>query len=103
MLGFANGCGKGLTGIVTESVSGKYLPCFIANFVPFAHLMQGAFGVFGYTGDGISKSLDRAVHRQTLKHILTARQAQAEYLSQARSTVQPDPKIAEAFSRRRVM
>lgn len=32
--------------------------------------MTGALGVFGYAGDGIAKSIDRAVHCKCLKRVL---------------------------------
>ena len=61
-------------------VSTKHLRAF--RLESYTDLVPGSFGVLGYTGDGISKSLDRAVHRKTLKRILAAKVAEAEHLMQ---------------------
>ena len=63
VLGFANGCGKGV--FVSSGFS--------------THPIVGALGIFRYTRDGIAKSLDRAIHGETMKHILAAKQAEVEY------------------------
>ena len=65
-------------------------------------MVAGAFGVFGYTGDGISQSLDRAVHRGTRKRISAAKQAELEYLIRYGSNYTANPDIVEAFCRRQL-
>ena len=102
-LGFAKGCGKGLTGIVIEPISsthGSQL-CLLVNLS--THPMTGAFGVFGYTGDGISKSLDRAIHGKTMKHVMASKQAEAEYLARNERISSANSDIVEAFSQRRAL
>ena len=47
-----------------------------------AHDVSGAFGVFGYTGDGISKSIDHALHRKLMKTIMAAKHNELEYVKQ---------------------
>ena len=43
--------------------------------------MTGAFGVFGYTGKGVIKSLDVALHQKTAKAVLEAKRAEERYMT----------------------
>lgn len=101
VLGFAKGCGKGLTGIIYEPIYGK-----ITSNLPLSdgnptYAITGAFGVFGYTGDGISKSLDRAVHHKTMKNILAAKQSESEFVMQKYPVALDMAEIVKAFLQRR--
>ena len=64
-------------------------------------MITGALGVFGYTGDGIAKSLDRAIHQKTMKHVLAAKGAEAACLIQVKHIVVADAEILKAFLQRR--
>ena len=69
----------------------------------FAYQAVGAFGVFGYTGDGISKSLDRAIHGKTMKHVMASKQAEAEHLARKQRISSANGDIVEAFSQPRAL
>ena len=57
--------------------------------------------MLGYTGDGIAKSLDRAVHHKTMKRILAARNAEAKYLVEKGQKTVADEDVVECFLRLR--
>lgn len=61
------------------------------------HATTGALGIFGYTGDGISKSLDRAVHRKTMKAILAAKRSESEYVMRDGREALNISEVAHAF------
>ena len=67
----------------------------------FTHPVTGVCGVLGYTGDGISKSLHRAIHTKTMRSILVAKQDEAEYCDGAQHMDYAVANIVELFCRRR--
>lgn len=103
VLGFAKGCGKGLSGIVTGPVSGKYLLPRVLWLGPITHYVAGTFGVFGYAGDGISQSIDRAVHQKARKRILAAKEAEVEHMTRYVNNVTGNSHVVEVFCERRTL
>ncbi len=65
------------------------------------HEEAGVLGLFGYAGDGITKSLDRALHQNTMKRILAAKLAEAESSKLRNNDVVADQKLVKAFTERR--
>ena len=54
------------------------------------------------TGDGIAKSLDRAIHGKTMQHILAAKRAEAEYwVCREEHMTIANANLVERFSQRR--
>ena len=64
-----------------------------------SHTLLGALGVFGYAGDGISKSIDRAVHGKTMKKVMAAKQAEAEHLARNAAVSVTDVDVVRAYGR----
>lgn len=71
---------------------------FVIIFEPTANNRKGAFGVFGYTGKGVVKSLHTALHQKTMKAILEAKRAEAEYLARGdHASASKEVNVVEAF------
>ena len=75
-LGFVKGCGRGLSGLVTEPISGENAQIPRLMKLLLANDKIGAFGVLGYTGKGVIRSLDKALHQKIAITILEAKQAE---------------------------
>ena len=101
MRGFAKGCGKGLTGIVYEPIQGKKHARSTVPLRNVTHIIAGTLGIFGYTGDGIVKSLDRAAHHKTMKKILAAQQSESEHVMQKGPVALDEAEVVRTFSQLR--
>ena len=77
----------------------EYPPNFCSKLP--SHDVVGALGVFGYAGDGISKSIDRAVHAKTTKRIMAAKRDEAEVFARENHMNLFDANIVNAFIQRR--
>jgi hypothetical protein len=98
LAGFTKGFGRGLMSPFFKSGAGKFCPNSRVNGPRLRLTITGLLGLFAYPAQGIYKSLHSATHRDTRKHVMSARRVQDIHFARSEAVNVEEQQVLDTYA-----